>query len=393
MAKTTGLKDLLTVTEEVTLGLTPSTGPLAAEGVRLVNGTTRRFYQSSDTFENPELLDTYDVTELLQDKAKAGEFEFTVMVKPSGTAGTAPQSGLLNCFKSVFGRSVNNPGVDHRFKLLRAIDTRPSESIFFKTDDGLVQQNAGALFTKMVMNVKARGADSIAQATFSGKFMRQRWAGKTITAAGSTTTAVNLATGTGKFYEAGGQITIGALTPNPTIITSVAGDVLTVPTLSGAPGTSVAVGGYMPTITDSGFRVAGWRGVPTVSAVPFPIMSATVTLESFPEIIEDEKDGTNFPASFKDGTQKRNATIEITHHMDSTVIGGQGQQTDFYAQFQVAILLIIGDQAGKIITISAPKCELMEKPTIDSSSNVLMTRKYRCLASASFDDAIEMIFT
>jgi hypothetical protein len=319
----------------------------------------------------------------------AGQFDFECYLKPSGSLGVVglPDAAL----EGTFGIKTVNGGASVVYSLATFATVIKTYSIFYRKGE-FVFQNAGCVFNKLNLPIKADGSQaSLRSGKFGGMFSKQYIAGKTLTAAGSTTTLVNVAAGTGKYFDAGAFISITGFTAGGNAwipITSIAGDVLTVPTLSGSPGTSVVVQGYLPTPTDSGSIINNYLGSPTYAAVAFPLVGGDIDFEVPLQYLDDEMNGQAYPTDFVYGIDKRKVIINAELYFKNA---NHKHWYDAKNLTAGAMAIPFGSVAGKIIQFDAANAVQMAGPQI--ADNPLKVKlQFRCKATSALDDECTLTY-
>ena len=394
----TGRRDQWAVVVEATVGTLVAC--VAADIVRTLGGSANRAFQPIENLISEERKNTLGLDALIRYASAPGEFDFTTYLKLSGTAGTPIAAGYRACLKGTYGRETVTGGTSVVYEHLRIdTDTRLSYSMFKKfgaTGSLMVLQLAGCFFNMMDVAIRKRGQESLLQCKFTGPFMRRYWAGYATCTTGSTTTAVILNAGQAKFFSAGAFITVTGVTPNPVQITSInyATDTLTVPTLSGAPGSGVVVQGWFPTAgADTAHIISGWRGVGTLGGVTFPHREIDYHLDNKIVVVDDIRNGSQYPSDYNEGEDWREVTMRVNHYLGSSLVGGMEAYYDADQEIQKAISIPVGDVAGRIATFAGPKLQNLDSPSEDTSGRITVERSYRLLETSTGNDESSLSLT
>lgn len=361
MAKKTGLTTLGFIIKQDSKNILKK--PLGANVIAFT--AAPRFNQPIAMLASEEMIDSFDELDQIPDALPAGEFEFTIYLKLEGT------------------------GATETYSLLPHTSARPVYSIFFRTGDGFVKQINDAVFRTVNIVRVRKGQDSILKATFTGGYNLERRMGKTVTVAGSTTTVINLAAGTAKFFDAGGYVDIGANTGLLVDSVDTTADTLTLAVaLGAAPAADVNVSGHIPAAVHSGNKISGWRGIAEYGGVPFPHTRMEFNVANDIEILDDEVTGTNAPEDFLEGQNKRMVTISSQVYFNNTSVGGMDAWHDALNQTRKTLVVPIGDEADNIVEISVPRAELTSTPELDISGKIFLNRNWKGFASAALNDSV-----
>ena len=158
----------------------PATGNLIiAAGMGSIN-------QQPSFTNSPEINASRDIINRFQDRTPPGSWSFPVLLRPSGTAGTAPQEDvLMECLlgtKTVTSETsvVYTPALE-----------KPSFSIWMKKDH-TVFFGSGATVGSAKFSLATKGGATV---ELSGKFMKMGWAGTdtTVGTIASAATAITVA--------------------------------------------------------------------------------------------------------------------------------------------------------------------------------------------------------
>jgi len=172
----------------------PSTGGSAIETIGAGNAEIN---QNPNFTDSDEGRNTRDVISRFSDARPAGTWTIPTYMRPSGTAGTAPQDDLL--YESFFGKKsvVTNTSVTYT----QAIE-KPSFSIWLQQDHTLFFAS-GATVSTLKPTITNQGG---VKQEWSGGFMYMGWVGSDIVTAGQSAGATQIKVSDTKRFCVGGRV-------------------------------------------------------------------------------------------------------------------------------------------------------------------------------------------
>lgn len=383
---------LLFAKEETTFGV--GVKPAAADQV-LVAGEGR-IRQARGYITDQQKRNTLSMLSRIAGRFEPGEATIPVYIKPSGTAGTKPEGAQI--YKALFGREVVNASVDVRYKLLRISDTRPSDTLWFKQGH-FVYMAWGTVFNRMSAPIRAGNTDdAVAQMTLDAFFAELRWTGTDLANETFTTPAqTDLTVVDARKFTVGSYIqkkdqSTGAIDDNGGAgfqVTAVdtGTNILTITPGITNVNTNDIIEPWLPTGTELGNPVHGRLGLATRGGVNLPLLSSEVILDNKIKMLNEEKNGLDFPNRFLHGTA-RDVNINTDVYFDANV-------SKFFHESKEStradVTIPIGNVAGKQVKFLLKNVEL-NPPDVSGAEEKVMRIEGVAFASATFDDELEMVF-
>jgi hypothetical protein len=345
--------------------------------------------QSPNFSDSEEIKESRDVTERFQGRWNPGEFTIPMYLRPSGTAGTAPDGDAL--LQSLMGSKATVALTSVTYS--QAVD-KPSFSLWRKVDESVLWAR-GCVVTGLKMDVST-GAGG-AMVTFTGQFAEMGWGGTTVVDGGQliAATVINLPTDKAKLYKAGTYVeftdgtTVWSRTNQGYRIASVdyANDTITL-----AHGLEIAL--------DNGDTVRPWLPAGTEVGAPIEMRKAYCALDSTTTVVKSISMNIGDPITYLEEITEDSYPVTyagIQRDISGTIVKMMRQEdiADFYygdSNTQRDLDLIVGNVAGSIVTFNFPKAEIEfpsianADPTIEESIN------WKALATVG-EDSCTIAFT
>lgn len=349
--------------------------------------------QSPNFSDSEEIKESRDVTDRFQGRWNAGEFVVPMYLRPSGTAGTAPDGDVL--FECLMGLKTVTASTSVAYT--QAVD-KPSFSLWRKLDEMLLWAR-GCVPTGMALNVQT-GAGG-AMVNFTGQFAEMGWCG-TSTLSGSHSidaTTIQLGTDEAKKYKAGSfvEFTDGTTTWN----NSDAGyEITAVDTDNDQLTITDGAAGGLEIAMDDGDTIQPW--LPTGSEVgePLEMRKAFARFDSTVTVVRSISLNIGDPVEYlEEITQDAYPSTYSGMRRDiGGTIGKMLRQADiadfWYGDNNTTrdLDLVVGDTAGSIVTFNAPKAEF-EFPAISNADpTVEETINWKALGTSG-EDSMSITFT
>jgi len=172
----------------------PVTGGTAVETIAAGDAVMNQMPNFTDS---DEISNTRDILNRFSDARPAGTWTIPTYMRPSGTAGSAPQDDLL--YESLFGTKTVNSGVSVVYT--QAIE-KPSFSIWMQKDHTVFFAK-GAVATSMQPSITNQGG---VKQEWSGGFMWMGWCGTDALASSASSAATSIVVTDAKRYSVSGRI-------------------------------------------------------------------------------------------------------------------------------------------------------------------------------------------
>jgi hypothetical protein len=357
--------------------------PTAAAGKSIVLSGNANFSQTASFTDSSEARNSRSAKSRFQDLTPAGTWSFSSFIRPSGTAGTAPDANHL--FRCCFGTESIVAGSSVTYTPAVALETM---TMLFKYQDvafGLV----GATVNELRMSLTNKGAINC---SWSGGFMQMLQAGSTN---GCTATAaaswivMPAATDTQKYsvgmrlevYNAGGSYTHAGSASTGYIIGSITTtSIYVTPAIQSTIVAADTVRPWIPTIAEVGYPVECRTGVCEFDDVAVTLMGMEAAFTNNIRYLEDEITTSGYPSAFAADNRK------IT---GSTSIYLRGEDLHYFYKARnntnVKIEMIGGTVAGKIFTLTMPYCNF-SVPPIAGEMEKQLSLEFQALGSAGEDE-------
>lgn len=301
---------------------------------------------------------------------------------PSGTAGTAPDIGVL--IKAIMGIETVNAVTSVVYTLTASQSVRASLSLLREWSVVASERCVGAV--PHTMNLKASGGER-PRISFEGFASDLYGTGRTTLNGALSGGETSVPVTDGSFLEAGSLISIGSST-GPHTVTAVSTNTLTVtPSVSGAQSDLAEVIPYVPSETTAGSPVAGITGSFVIAGTTIPVTGFELSIKTNDAPVDDEafqSTVTDYIPGFR----------EVTGKFDIRV------RRDLYKWIRAAKLfgvrdlaVTIGATAGSILTVDMNYTELDFGELEDSEAEVVKCSiPFKCKGSSG-EDEVSLTFT
>ena len=320
-------------------------------------------------------------------RTPGGAFKLQHYVRPSGTAGTAPEADAV--FESAFGTKTVVPVTSVAYTPA-AIQT--AFSLYVKKDH-TVYVASGCVVDKFGIKKDNKG---MLEASEDGKSFNVIWTGTGALGEAIVTTPV---AGTEEWFTVddvkkwctGSHILIDT---EQILITGTYWEA----TAGGSAGKikmkrghnstapaahliSAAITPWLPTGTETGVPLAARVGTMTLDAVTVPFLDIDYNVENGITLNEDEVTGTATPTDFFEGERKVTGGLNLFFRKTDLK-----WFADAIKQVRKAMIINFGSVAGKLVAISNPYCEF-DMPNVSGDKEVMKVgTKYTAYASAGNDE-------
>ncbi|MCB2188816.1 MAG: hypothetical protein KQJ78_20545 [Deltaproteobacteria bacterium] len=324
---------------------------------------------------NPEIKNSRSLTDRFRDVTPPGEWQLDVLARPSGTAGTAPaEDTLLYCAlgdKEVTGSTsvVYTPAIE-----------LPTFSMGVRVSD-LTRFAAGCAVESLKIAMASKGAVAI---TASGKCKSVVMAGKSTTAADSTTTVLNLVEGGAMQFQAGARIKVG--TDDNTgagyeisAVDTTADTVTVSPALTGAPAADLTVEGFLPTGSVVGAPLENRYATLSLGGTALTCESFDLTIANQANWLDLISTG-SFPEAFVLGQRTVSGSASLPLILPNLKHFRQARD-----QEEAALSIAINGGAGKTITLAMAQTYI-DTPEVSGDVQVNEQLTFNCLGSAGEDE-------
>lgn len=384
--------------EESTLGtmIEPSDASLS-NGVYITPITAPTFTQERETFDDEQIRDTRSRLTPIAGRYLAGTWSFDTYIKPSGTAGTAPQERLL-C-KGLLGQQDTSAG---SMVVYRCANTLPSFTMWLK-EGHTVQVITGALVNQGVFSVDGRNPGRV---SWSGMCLRRIWTGTAdLGAAISDTTSTTVRLGAGQsdrfnFYSTAYSIIqidneimkVTAIPDASTLTVQRAYKGSTAATHSA--GSNKVVPYWPSNPQEIGSPVHGrlgfcqWKGGNDASAVDIPTLTNEITITNNIRIYEEEKINEDWPSDYGLPTPR-----EVTARMTAYFREGQAQRLAEARDFDLLKYYVkCGNTAGSIFWAKMDNVRITAPNTSGDEERIQEINVRPFASSTTANDEVVLIY-
>jgi hypothetical protein len=373
---------------------TPGTAvfPAATDAIFLTGDGA--FKQNRGFLPDQQRRDTFSKIAQYKGRLEPGEWNFPTYIKPSGSAGVAPECGQL--LEGLFGKETVVGSTSVTYTLLGPGNEILTFSIYFRLGH-TVFANLGCAVNSADIVIKAgNDDDALVGINFNGNFIRQIRTGTDALAAEAAAETTTITVDNARKFMIGSVIEIGS--DNNSGAGYAVSDVnyetnvLTFsPELVTGQDIDAVVKGYLPTPTEVGEPIHGRLGHVTfdedASPVNVPILQADIGINNNIKVLNEEKNNTDYPTDFLK-TAGREVTLSVQAYFDTETMA---RYYEIDAQLQKEIKIPAGDTAGKKLRFEFPQVEL-QMAEVSGGEECILTMTKLPLASASFEDEIKLVF-
>ncbi len=317
-----------------------------------------------------------------------GTFKLQHYLRPSGSAGVAPEGS--DVLESVFGAKTINSGVDVRYTPAL---TKPSFTLYVK-DDHTVYVGAGCVGDKFSAK---KDNKSILESSVEGKCMSVIWTGTgALGEAISTTPAAGseewFTVDDVKKWCVGSHIIIDSEQMQVTGTYwegTTGGTAGKIKLKRGHNSSTVATHAnaaqilpWLPTGTETGSPLAARLGTLTIDAASLLFLDIDFNFDDAVTMNEEEVTGTITPTDYYEGDRKVTGKLSVFYRRtDNKWLADARKQT------RKAVVVNIGTAAGKQVGISMPYCEFDIPEITQDKQAQKLGMAYQAFASAGNDES------
>jgi len=338
--------------------------------------------QQASFSDSEEIEESRDVLERFQDRFSPGAWTVPMYLRPSGTAGDAPDGDVL--FECLMGTKTINAGTSVVYSQAIAKD---SFSLWCKKGHTIFWAR-GCTVNKSDLALSTSGG---ARCDFSGEFMEMGWAG---------TDQINGAlsiSGTAIVVDDAKKFTVGAYvefeeagtTYNNTdagyqvTAVDIATETITIGTgLESALADDSTIRGFLPTGTKVGTPLESRKGKAQFAGVDTPVQSMSVSINDPAQMLADEITTTDYPEDYAEGVRDLSGSLAIYFRENDLAYFYDGQNSN-----QQALTMVVGDTAGSIVTVSMAQSELEVPSVAEADPTVALNMPFKALGNAGEDSA------
>jgi len=348
------------------------------------------FGQQSSFTDSTEIRNSRSLVDRFQDQRPAGSWSVPMLVRPSGTAGTAPDGAAM--LEAAFGTEdiVTDTSVTYSFTMDNDLPTLTIAIGYADVAWWLV----GATVNELKLTLTNKGA---LQLNFSGGYMWDCYAGYTelddSTGGGAS---VELASGEAVKFTVGALIqfyTGDAWDDNEDAgyeITAINydEDTLTLGTSAPALSTGDLVKYYLPASpTEVGESIECRTGTVEFDDVVTKVTSCEATLANNNSYLEDEISSDDNPTDFVSDIRSIKAATNIVLRTDDLIHFRNSR-----ANTQVKIEILGGDEAGKYMAFNIPQA-VGDTPAMSGDLQRTAALNFTGLGTTSLEDEATLVFT
>jgi hypothetical protein len=343
------------------------------------------FDQQQNFIDDEQVRATASEFASIKGPKNPGTASFDTYVKPSGTAGTAPEvNTLLRCG---LGTATPDPGVSVVYTLANQLE---SLSLWILKGNVMFAMRGCGVDT-VDWNISG---NAIASMSWGLQFMEQSWAGTYPCNMNAVqgTTVITMATKGAQLYCVGMPVKVGTDDNNGAgyVISAVnyTLNTITIPALLTAQGTNPTIAPWYPTSSaEVGAPVHGKMGIVTIGGANAVILSSKISLKNNLKYYTDEKNGLWTPERFG-----RPAKRQVTGQIDMNLLS-MGPSYFYRAEYQVNDALIIpcGNVAGYMMKLTIPYAEYTT-PKIGGDAEFTESLAFKAIASATMNDEISATY-
>lgn len=336
--------------------------------------------QELELLDNEELVNTRSRSSPILGRYMPGGWSFVTYIKPSDVAGTAPEVDTL--WKCALGTKATAAS----YIRYTPAHTLPSFTLWMRMGH-TIYECIGSTVNEVAVNIA--GTD-IGKLNWSGGYARMIKSGYTTIvdalSGGYPITRISVANAN-EYFEVGSVIYIGSDTNSGSgyTVTAVGSTYVDItPGISTAQSAGAVIAGYLPAGTKVGTPQHGTLGYCTHDGDNFAILSSVVTINNNIQYMIDEKNETRYADDFVELRR------EITFSLEAYFIeSGVNRWSEAFARTQSQFIIPCGTVAGSIFQLTMPYIEL-NNPTLAGDTHITQTLTGRAIASASYDDEIQV---
>lgn len=345
--------------------------------------------QTPSFTNSEEIQDTLDVTDRFQDRMPAGTWNISCYLRPSGTAGTAPQGDSL--LEALLGTKTVVGGTSVTYS--QAIE-KPSVSIWIMYDN-TVRFMSGCTVDGLNLQASNKGA---AQADFSGQGMKSGTVGTQDLAVAITASDTTFEVDDASCYSVGGLVEFYDVSADTVDDNSSAGYAITgvntstnIVTVGSEIGSGFAINDtvrpFLPTGTEVGSPVENRKTSVSVNTVSTNIKSLSLSAGCPASMLEDEITTSGYVEDYVPDMRNISGSLSLLMRNNDAKYF-----VDNYDGSEVPIVLTLGEDAGSIVTVTMSRCSLDVPSVSDSNPTVSLDMNYLALGTSG-EDSLTVAFT
>lgn len=342
--------------------------------------------QTPNFTDSEEIINSRDVTDRFQGRWNPGEFTIPMYLRPSGTAGTAPDGDAL--WTSLMGQKATVALTSVTYS--QTVD-KPSFSLWRQVDESVLWAR-GCVCTGCKIDVQT-GAGG-AMVTFSGQFAEMGWCGTSLLEGAHLIAddTIQLETGKAKLYKAGSLVQFVDKGSGTTYNRSNAGYVIS--SIDYATDIITLANGLEHALDDAS-TCKPWLPTGTEVGAPLEMKKAYIVFDSVNKVVKSFSLNINDPVQYLEEITQD--AYPVTYAGTKRDIGGtitkmmrQADLADFYYgdnNTTVDLDLVVGDAAGSIATFNFPKAEIEFPALANADPTIEISMNWKALATNGEDSA------
>lgn len=363
-----------------TLVVPSASGLLIPVGLPIINQTPS--YTDSDEIKN-----TRDTLGRFQDRMGVGTWNLSVYSRPSGTAGSAPQEA--NLLTTLLGLETVTASTSVAYTQMME---KPSVSIWVLYDNTL-RFCAGATASDLKISAETKGALKL---DFSGEFMTSGVVGTQGLAAAVVALDTTATCDDASCFSVGGLVEFYNVSADSVDDNSSAGYTVTavdvntnVITVSPAIASAFSIGDvirpFLPAGTEVGTPIENRKSIININSVATNVTKFDISIND-PAVYNDSEIAPI--ESYISDRRKIDGSISLLMRQNDAKYFIDNLNDGM----QVPLSLVLGTEAGSIVTVSMPTCAV-DVPTItDSAPTIGLDMPFTALGSAG-EDSLSITFT
>ena len=371
--------------------------PAASDAVLITSDA--KFTQDRSFYDDKQKRLTKGKTGRLAGLYKAGEFNLSTYIKPSGSLGVAPVPGKI--LESLFGVETVNASTS----VVYTLDSIDSEPIYLSV---LAKDNfqTWLLYDLVVANgtIMVKAADSeegYVSIDASGGFLKSLFAGTDATSQLEAIAATAIHVVDARKFEVGQKIivgTSGVTAGHEITAVDVSTNIVTIAAsgLESEQASGVVVKGWTPAITEAGYLIHGQFGryQEKIGAADYAnvlITEAQVEISNGWHVLEREKNDDAYPTSFAAG--ERDVSFKINRYFKAD--GGvyryeANNQTQKLIKLQAANTTYSASE-GKRMEIGVTNLQI-DSPVASGDAERSFEINGHVFETSALNDSISMTF-
>lgn len=332
-----------------------------------------------------EIKNSRDVLERFADRTPPGSWSIPAYVRPSGSAGTAPDEGVL--LKCLCGTETVTGGTSVAYT--PALE-KPSFSLWMKKGHTVFWARGCTVGSATIALSTTGGA----MWNFSGQFMQMGWTGTDLIDGAASLSATSIPVDDGKKFTVGSLVEFveGANTYSNSSagyeVTAVSTNTLTItPGLEAALDDDSTIQGWTPTGTTAGTPLEARKGTAEFDTVATAVKSFEINFDDQPQYLVDEITTTSYPEAYVEVSRSINGSLSLYFRENDLQYFYDG-----YNSNQINLEMVVGDTAGSIMTIDFDQAELNVPEIAEADPTIALNMTFLALGSSG-EDSYSVTFT